>query len=115
MATATATPSVAPITDDQIEVAQQVIMEYQMVRDAAILQDDETVHLVIVVSYAANDTYARELGDSFVRLVKTFSEDAAPGQRIGQGMYDYIVTVARPDESVIVRGAKNRFAEDMKW
>ena len=119
LATATATPSqagrVAPMTDDQKEVALLAIMEYQMVRDAAISQDGDRLSLAIVVSYAVNDSYARELGDNFFRLVKTFSEDAAPGKRIGQGTYNYLVTVVRPDSSVIVQGAKSRFAEDMKW
>lgn len=51
------------------------------------------MNLVIIANAAINEEYAKELADSFVRIVKTFSEDESPGKEIGAGIYNYLVGV----------------------
>ena len=51
---------------------------------------------------------AKNLGDNFVRMVKTFGPDDSPGEDIGTGLFDYLLAVAYPDETIIVQGAKAR-------
>jgi len=61
--------------------------------DADVFQDGEDLNLVIIANAAINEEYAKELADSFVRIVKTFSEDESPGKEIGAGIYNYLVGV----------------------
>ena len=85
------------------------------VRDAAASLDGRKYTLVIVVDYATSESYAKQLGDNFVRLIKSFSDDDAPGQSIGRGKYDYVVGVYYPNEERLVLGAKSRAADRISW
>ena len=83
--------------------------------DAAITQDGNSLSLVLIVRSATNAPRARELGDNFVRQVKTFSDDDSPGKEIGTGRYDYLIGVYYPNEKQVVSGAKNRVAARISW
>lgn len=111
----TAPAEVPEVTEEQKGFAIQAIMDYSLVRDAAISQEDETLSLVIIANAAINEEYAKELADSFVRLVKTFSEDVSPGKEIGKGIYDYLVGVYTPSEEEIVIGYKNKDLDHITW
>ena len=59
---------------------------------------------------------ARELGDNFVRLLKdTAKAEPDPGGEIGAGVYDYTITVTKPDKVVIARGSKASTAAHITW
>jgi hypothetical protein len=47
----------------------------------------------LIANAAINEEYAKELADSLVRMVKTFSEDESPGKEIGTGICNYLVGV----------------------
>ena len=94
-----------------------LILNRPLVRDAAISQDGCRLSLVVLVNEAANETYARETGDDFVRLVKGFAPGApGPGREIGPGVYSYTVGVyAWPSKRTIAIGAKSAFARSIRW
>ena len=91
------------------------IMQYDWVREAAVGQDGRKLSLVVIVDYPVNKEYAREIGDNFVRLVKTFSSDDPPGKDIGRGVYDYLIGVYFPNGDSVVTGAKARNSPHIRW
>ena len=108
-------PDSAPMPTDFKSLAVHEIKRSPRVRDASVALDGRTLSLVIIVEYATNESYAKQLGDNFVRLVKTFSDDDPPGQKIGRGTYDYLVGVYYPNEKRLVLGAKSRAADHISW
>ena len=109
--TATPTVNVADIRDMVISS----IEGYSGVREAAIGQDGKSLSLVIIVDYATDPDYAKQLGDNFVRLAKTFLKDGAPGKQIGSGRYDYLIGIYHPNEQKVAMGAKARSADRISW
>ena len=102
--------------DEQVQqLALSVIKGYSEVVDAAISQDGRKLSLAIVVRSATSKARAKELGDNFVRSVKSFSPDAPPSKDIGTGMYDYLVTVVYPDEAIVAQGAKASNSARITW
>ena len=100
--TSAVTEKPAPaLTSEQKNVAIQVIKEYPEVRDAAISQEGKELSLVVVVDYSTSTTKAKNLGDNFVRLVKTYGPEKSPGKEIGEGMFDYLIGVYYPNEKKV--------------
>lgn len=97
------------------ETAIKGINVYLEVKESAIAQDGVTVSLIVIVNYQTSDEKAKELGDSFVRMVKTLSNDTNPSKEIGEGIYNYLITVAYPTEEVIVQGAKAGISPKITW
>ena len=85
------------------------------VRDAAIRQKDDHLSLVVIVAYGTNSATAEELGDNFVRMVKTFGPDQGSNKAIGTGLYDYQIGVFYPDETAIARGWKLGSSSHIRW
>ncbi len=111
-----ATPAPAPeLTEQQKALAIQVIKDQPDVQDAAVAPNGNRLSLAIIVDYATSKERAKELGDAFVRLVKTFGPEPDPGKMIGGGTFEYLITVATPDGKVIVQGAKVSFSEYISW
>jgi len=103
------------LSDEAKNLAISGIKNYDEVTDAAIVQDDKTLSLVLIVRYSTNKEKAKKLGENFIRMVKTFSDDNNPGKEIGSGEYDYLITVAYPNQSVIAQGAKARISNHISW
>ncbi|MEA2045452.1 MAG: thermonuclease family protein [Euryarchaeota archaeon] len=105
-----------PVIDDfWLDIIYDQISEYDGVQDAAIVQDNATLSLALIVDYGTSESYAKELGESFVRLTKSFSPDVGPKNEIGPGIYNYLIGVFRPDGTKIVLGAKVSFARRITW
>jgi len=112
----TATVKSIPQINQEIKSAAiDQIKGYTRVRDAAILQKGKNISLAIVVDYGTSKSYAKELGDNFVRMVKGLSEDKCPGKKIGKGMYNYTIGVFYPNEKRIAMGAKVTIADHISW
>lgn len=107
--------SAEAIPTDPKDMAVSSIVASPGVLDAAVTQDGESYSLVIIVDYATNEAYARQLGDNFVRMVKALGPDDPPGKQIGRGDYDYVVGVYYPNEKQLVLGAKSRAADRISW
>ena len=103
------------VTNEQKNLAIQGIKEYSEVLDAAVTQDGKKLSLVLIVNYATSEETAKQLGDNFVRMVKTFGPESAPSKIIGKGMFDYLIGVYYPNEQLIVMGAKVDFADHITW
>lgn len=115
-------PEAAPtITEVGKNTAIDQIKAYPEVLDADLVQDGYTLSLAIIVPAATSQARAKELGEAFVRLVKTFGlmdsgkSEPAPGKEIGEGIFDYLITVASPGQTIIVQGAKVREATHITW
>lgn len=119
--TLTPTPTTKPLVTVPIgqarakDLAIQSIKQQPLVLDAAISQDGNTFSLVLVVNRATNQTGARQLGDNFVRMLKTFSDDDNPGREIGRGKYDYLIGVYYSDRTQVALGAKAAGATRIRW
>jgi outer membrane murein-binding lipoprotein Lpp len=106
---------VSQLTVEQKELAISQIKHNTMVQDAAITQDGKHLSLAIIVEYATNEETAKDLGDSFLRLVKTFGPEDAPQKEIGPGIYDYLVGVYYPDKTQVALGAKCSSCRKIAW
>ncbi len=85
------------------------------VDQASLSQDGKRLSLGLVVRPETTQDKAQELGDSFVRLVKTFGPEALPGKEIGSGTFDYVITVAYADGTTIAQGAKESNITRITW
>jgi len=103
------------ITDNEKFEAITSIREQSEVIRANIKQDGDTVSLSLIVEYGTPRSRAMELGESFIRLMKKISRDKDPGEEIGEGIYEYLVTVSHPNEKEIVAGTKAKRAKDITW
>lgn len=104
------------LTEDVINMAVTGIQQYDDVLEASIAQDDGTLSLAIKVPYATNAERARQLGDNFLRMVKTMSKDGeVPETAIGRGEYTYLITVIRPNGTVIAEGGKVGSSPHITW
>ena len=96
-------------------IAISEMMAHPRVLDCAVSREGDDVSLVIIVGAATNEEIARNLGDNFVRLYKSFSDDDPPGRTIGPGKYNYLVGVYTPAEEKIALGAKSRTSDRITW
>ncbi|MDE2843527.1 MAG: hypothetical protein OXN21_09110 [Chloroflexota bacterium] len=96
------------------EIVGQV-KQYPGVLDAAVSERGNEVSLVLVVSAFTNEAQARQLGDNFVRLHKTFRDSGVSGRSIGTGNLDYLVGVYYPNDKKVAQGAKSRAATRISW
>ena len=100
--------SVNSMVKSSIEANREVI-------DSAIRRQGQQVSLVLIVRSATNTARARQLGENFLRMYKSLSDDNPPGQSIGRGKYDYIVGVYYPNKKPVAIGAKASIADRLSW
>ncbi|HZJ03014.1 MAG TPA: hypothetical protein VFE20_04910 [Thermoleophilia bacterium] len=92
----------------------QAIEAQTGVVDADYVIEDDQVSLALMVASSVGADQAKELGENFVRLVKT-SIDDPPGAQIGPGKYDYLIGVYGPGQQKIVMGAKVAPGDHITW
>ena len=85
------------------------------VLDAAVSKQGNQVSLVLIVVPLTNEGRAKQLGENFVRLFKSLSDDESPGRSIDRGKYDYLIGVYYPNEKKVVQGAKSRASDRISW
>ena len=96
------------------QLAIETIKNYPEVLDAAISRDGQDFRLALIVPANTPQARAQELGDNFVRMVKSYA-DTPPQREIGPGEYDYTIGVYTQDERQIAVGAKVAFARNITW
>lgn len=114
---------IVTLTESGKTMAIEVIEEYPEVLDAAGGQDGTSLSLALIVRHGTSIERGKELGDNFVRLVKslgftgtpTGEEPPIPGKRIGKGPFTYLIGVYYPDETQLALGAKVAGAENISW
>ena len=113
--------SVSAVTVPEITEAEKSLAirgigdHHQGVREAVISQEGRKIKLAIIVNPEISEVDARQLGDNFVRLVKSFSKDKTPGSDIGAGIYDYFIYVYYPNRKLIAVGQKHRVYSQISW
>ena len=96
-------------------MAIATIEGYPAVRDAAITQEGRQLSLALIVRRTTSEASGKQLGDNFVRIVKSVGPDSAPGKEIGRGQYDYLIGVFYPNEKRLAMGAKVRTSPRITW
>ena len=114
------TPTRVPRLNETLTVRQKqqaigTMMRKRLVNEASISQDGQRLSLGLVVRVETTRDNAQELGDNFLRLVKTFGPEALPGREIGSGIFDYEITVAYADGTRIAQGAKDANGIRIAW
>ncbi len=122
---ATPEPSLTPTpgpADTAIQISEEIkeivigsISGYQSVQDAAIDQEGRAISLVLVVASGTNEEHAKELGENFVRMLKSLSQDEPPSRVIGSGIYDYMIGVYDPNGESLALGVKARTTDRIRW
>jgi len=103
------------ITKEEKHKATQKIKQQNEIIDAVIMQNDAKVKLVLTVREGTTKERAKELGESFVRLIKTFCRDHNPNKEIGIGVYDYMIEVYYPDKNELAIGIKDCMNKSISW
>ena len=105
------------LTNDQRDTAIGGIEGYPEVVSASIGQADNHLYLVVVVKPDTSLDVARNMGDNFVRMVKTFGPDSSPGKVIGRGKHHYHVKVkvTSPTIKTIASGYKSNDDTGINW
>ena len=86
-----------------------------LVRDTYIGQKGCDLKLAIVVNAAANEAYARSVGERFVRLTKALGPGPGPSKQVGKGIYNFLVGVFTPGQKQLALGAKSSGARRITW
>ena len=84
-------------------------------RDAAIAPNGTTINLAFEVPFGTSEAMAKKMGESFLRLVKSQSNDESPGKEVGPGHFTYHVGAFSPDQKWLVQGAKLASARRITW
>ena len=96
-------------------LAIKLIKQQDKVKDAGISQNNGIIILTLIIDYGTSLERAKELGDNFIRLVKTHSIDVNPEEKIGKGLYKYTIVVVYPNKEEAVRGIKELSSESITW
>lgn len=91
------------------------LKEEDNVIEADLMQKGSKIELVITVESKTSMERAKELGESYIRLVKTFSMDINPNKKLGKGIYNYSVIVNKSKKDIIIIGIKENTAEFITW
>ena len=104
-----------PIGEDVKSLVINSIKGYDRILDASIYQKGKQVMVILIVDYGTSEQYARRMGGNLVRMLKSFSPDTSPNNRIGPGIYEYHVKVTMPSQTMLVEGVKLNIAHNLKW
>lgn len=104
------------LTQTAKDMAITTIKGFPAVLDATVSQDAADLSLEVVVEWGTSETYAKNMGDNFARMIKTFGPEAAPtGSEIGAGDFNYLVRVFCGTDTDIALGAKDRNSPNIDW
>lgn len=103
------------IPEETKQVAIATIKGYPATLDAGISQSGKDVILTLEVRTGTDREQARELGDNFVRMVKSFSPDSSPRRSIGTGIYRYEIEVYDSNNERLAFGLKPAGATHITW
>ncbi|MEE8472320.1 MAG: hypothetical protein V3S82_04035 [Dehalococcoidia bacterium] len=99
----------------RLAIDQIFITGYPHVQNATVTQNGRELSLALVVVPETSEAQAKEIGGSFVRLVKSFSIGTNPGQGTGGGAFDFLITVTYPDTAVVAQGAEMGSSGQITW
>jgi hypothetical protein len=111
------------ISDTTIDLTDNMLMGYDLVRDVYIGVEDGEVVVSIVVNPAITDEYAKEIGDSAARFLASMAVSSnenlkSPSKDHLGDLYDYYdlsIIIGSGPENVIVQGYKAKKANRILW
>ena len=116
------------LTQEQETSAVQSIKEIADVQDVRVeraqvtnnrLRSGTTLQLIvtIVVDVGTTADRGQELGNQLVRFFMNFGpeNDPAPGEDLGEGLFEYKIMVVDPDGKFVTRGSKSPIAPIIYW
>ncbi len=103
------------IKEEEKLKAIDTMKEEDNVIEADLMQKGSKIELVLTVESKTSRERAKELGESYVRLVKTFSMDINPNKKIGKGIYNYVVMLHNLNKETLIIGIKENMAESIAW
>ena len=96
-------------------LAIEGIKHLRGVLNASISESGSSFSLVVIVESGTSAARAKDLGDTFIGLVKLAGPDDNPVSELGTGSFDYNIAVLYPNESRVVQGEKLRGAIRIAW
>ena len=121
MAVACFVSGLAPkITEGEKNLVIGAMLENLEVVDADILQSERRMTLTLVVREATTAQRAKEIGEGFIRLTKSLGPDDSPtidagGEEIGDGIFDYVISIFYPSGEAVASGAKTQSSSNIDW
>ncbi|MFC2122864.1 hypothetical protein ACFLRP_04180 [Bacteroidota bacterium] len=103
------------ITEEQKADVIQAIMDYPEVHFAAIEQEETKLFLILMVADATSAERAMQLGDDFVRLMKSVGLGKPPGEKIGPGLFDYVIRIYIAYDRPHLFGVKSKRNDVIEW
>lgn len=99
------------------EFVQWEIERHALVRGTDIDKTDDEITLVVAMNAAVNQRTARQVGEKFVRMYITFSDEETgdPGKKIGKTRFDYYVAIIDSQRNILHSAAKIAPALDLNW
>lgn len=107
--------AVEPIGEDVKSLVINSIKGYDRIIDVSIYQRGNKVMIILIADYGTSEQYARRMGGNLVRMLKSFSPDTSPNNRIGPGIYEYHVKVTMPSQTMLAEGVKFDIGHNLKW
>ena len=87
------------LSQGRIDLVRNYIESKSFVRDTAVFQEGCKLSLAIIMDYAVNKEYAKEIGETFLRQIKSHAPgETPPGKQIGKGIFEYLVGAYFPNE-----------------
>lgn len=114
------------ISEEAIKFAVNEILYNKDVVDAAVnvKEEEKSIVLAVQVNYLVNEEKAKELGESFARLLATFAADSEktrmPGMDLSNTIYDYydlhvIVGTGPGLHERLAYGVKSSIGYNIAW
>ena len=108
-----------PYPEDAKKLAiETIIAQHQVVTDAGIEQDGHDLKLVVLVIRGTLESAAREIGENFVRLVRSLGPGKSLSKKmgeVGQTLYDYRLAVCASADLCFAQGVKNSSSTNIYW
>jgi len=110
-------PSAEAIPKPYLDIAIAGIKEYPEVVDADVAQDGNQISLVVIVKPRTSVAKGRERGEDFLRMIMSNSNgiENAPKKEIGVTRYNYIISVATPNQKDLALGGKAPGSLSITW
>ena len=102
------------LTKDQ-EAAIIANVKSQGATDAAIGFKDDSINLAFGVPFGTTKEQAKQIGENFVRLTMSLSNDSNPDANLVKGEFSYMVGAYTPDQKWLVMGHKRATLPKITW
>lgn len=101
------------LADQQTAILENV--KAQGATDAVIKIKEDSINLAFSVPFGTTKEEAKQIGENFVRLTMTLSNDENPNASLVKGRFSYMVGAMTPDQKWLVMGQKTSSFSKVIW